>query len=144
MALLVPPIFQQQMALPSLPLLTSPNSTQTYFTLQVNTTASLAETRPGTARSSALSFWGEDGSKLHTAAGLSNPLPPAQKYIGRAPISPTFPLPTYRNPHGGTALTGRWVQLKKNGLQLNTIPNTYQYIVQDGRNLRRMGDMVAP
>jgi len=93
MAILVPPIFPQQMALPSLPLLTSPSHTQSFFTLRrINTAVSLAETRLGATHAQPSLFWGEARPKIHTA-GLSNSLPPRPKIH----TTGAFPLPLY--PH---------------------------------------------
>jgi len=109
MAILVPPIFPQQMALPSLPLLTSPSHTQTFFTLRrTNTVASLAETRLGQRTRSPL-FFGERPDLKYIRRAFLIPCPPAQKYIRRG----AFPLPLYpphshyTNPHGGCGYSPR-------------------------------------
>ena len=103
MAILIPPIFPQQMALPSrFPYSLHLSHTQTYFTLhQTNTAASLAETWLGAARSTALSFLGERPPKNTYGGAFPIPDPPPKNTYGGGPFHspyisriPTIPILT--------------------------------------------------
>ena len=95
------------MALPSLPLLTSPNSTNLFHTAtNLHTCQPPTETRPGRAgRRSALYFWGRGLPQItYGGDGPFQSPTPAQKYIRRGKPSQTPTPPPPKNTYGWGSL----------------------------------------